>query len=310
MPPLKHLETETLKEAFDTGQGPGYVLDFSDRTFRAYISEEFGLDLEQPTYCVNGTSKGKRLLAFVTLEDGKTAAKVLQSLWDRRAAVLSMRSEDEKPGLQARYHGIVQRLQGHGPTNTSGNSPLPGSPERDARTEPGKAQAQQTASPPPAKEILKKSYMSLLTLPPQARGFAFEKFLGELFEAYGLAPRHSFRLTGEQIDGSMTFMHDFYLIEAKWQNEKTGVADLLTFSGKVAGKSTWCRGIFFSYAGFSEEGLEAYSRGRSTNIICIDGFDLHELLNRPLDLHELVSLKLRRAAETNRAFVGVAELFF
>ena len=308
MPPLKHLETETLKEAFDTGQGPGYVLDFSDRTFRAYLSEEFRLDLEQPRYCVNGTSKGKRLLAFLTLEDGKIAAKVLQSLWGRRAAILSMRSEDEKPDLQARYHGIVQRLQGVAPTITAGDRPLPGSPGRNAPTEAGKAQAQPAA--PPAKEMLKMSFTSLLNLPPQARGFAFEKFLGELFEAYGLAPRHSFRLTGEQIDGSMTFMHDFYLIEAKWQNERTGVADLLTFSGKVAGKSTWCRGIFFSYAGFSEEGLEAYSRGRSTNIICIDGFDLHELLNRPLDLHELISLKLRRAAETNRAFVGVADLFF
>lgn len=292
MPPLKHLETETLKEAFDTGQGAGYVLDFSDRTFRDYLNEEFRLDLELPKYCVTGRSKGKRLLAFLTLEDGKTAAKLLQSLWDRRAAILSMRSEDEKPELQARYNGIVQRFQGSPIANAAEYKPPPMPP-----------------ATPQAKDLLKASFTSLLNLAPQARGFAFEKFLAELFESYGLAPRHSFRLTGEQIDGSMTFAHDFYLIEAKWQNQKTGVADLLTFSGKVAGKSTWGRGVFFSYSGFSEDGLEAYAHGRPTNIICIDGFDLHQILNRPLDLRDVMSLKLRRAAETNRAFVGVTELF-
>ena len=141
------------------------------------------------------------------------------------------------------------------------------------------------------------------------RGFAFEKFLAKLFEVYGLAPRPSFRLTGEQIDGSMTFKDHVYLLEAKWQNGLTGVADLLTFAGKVAGKSTWSRGIFISYGGFSADGLEAFARGRATNIICMDGYDIHEIVNRPLDLGEVVGLKLRWAAETSRAFVGVSELF-
>ena len=33
-------------EAFNTGQGAGYVLDFSDRTFAAYFDEEFGIDID------------------------------------------------------------------------------------------------------------------------------------------------------------------------------------------------------------------------------------------------------------------------
>jgi hypothetical protein len=37
----------------------------------------------------------------------------------------------------------------------------------------------------------------------QRRGFEFERFLKDLFEAHNLAPRSSFRLLGEQIDGSL-----------------------------------------------------------------------------------------------------------
>ena len=39
---------------------------------------------------------------------------------------------------------------------------------------------------------------------PQKRGFEFERFLNAMFAAYGLSPRSSFRLVGEQIDGSFT----------------------------------------------------------------------------------------------------------
>ena len=320
MPPLQQAEAETLKEAFNTGGGAGYVLDFSDRTLREYLREEFRLDLEQPKYCVNGMSKGKRVLTFLSLEDGNAAARVLHSLWQRRRKIMAERGEADSPDLHNRYFAIVGRLQGyvHGAVAPR-SEPVSVNvsyrpPPREVRS-PAETVKPWIPEPPAApslssaKDRLKQSFMSLIPLQPQVRGFAFEKFLGELFEAYGLAPRPSFRLIGEQIDGSITFEKDFYLLEAKWQNGKTGVADLLTFHGKVAGKSTWSRGLFISYAGFSDEGLEAFARGRATNIICMDGYDLHEIITRPLDLRDVIGLKLRRAAETSRAFVGVSELF-
>ncbi|MEO7863120.1 MAG: hypothetical protein ABIU05_22330, partial [Nitrospirales bacterium] len=58
-------------------------------------------------------------------------------------------------------------------------------------------------------------------------GYAFEGFLSALFAAYGLAPRGSFRLQGEQIDGSFQIQRDTYLLEAKWQASLIGNADLL-----------------------------------------------------------------------------------
>ena len=155
---------------------------------------------------------------------------------------------------------------------------------------------------------LSQTLIGLYDHPPQRRGYEYERFLTELFDAYGLAPRSPFKLTGEQIDGSFKLHGDTYLVEARWQAGLTGQSDLLTFSGKVSGKATWSRGLFISNSGFSDDGLKAFSSGRRTNIICADGLDLHEIVHNRLSLIEILEEKLRRAAETNRAFVSVREL--
>jgi restriction endonuclease Mrr len=150
--------------------------------------------------------------------------------------------------------------------------------------------------------------VEITKLDPQARGLRFEGFLNELFAGFGLAPRGSFRLVGEQIDGSFKLHGQTYLVEAKWHGPQIGFADLMTFSGKVGGKASWSRGLFVSNSGFTAEGLEAFSRGRQTNLICADGLDLYEVLSRKVSLIAVLEAKERRAAETNRAFVAVRDL--
>jgi hypothetical protein len=82
----------------------------------------------------------------------------------------------------------------------------------------------------------------------------------------------------------------------------------MTFSGKVSGKAAWARGLFVSNSGFTTDGLEAFGRGRQTNLICMDGLDLYEVLARRVSLTGVLEAKARRAAETNRAYVPVREL--
>ena len=156
---------------------------------------------------------------------------------------------------------------------------------------------------------LQRRLIEVTGLPPQERGIKFETFLGELFEAYELAPRAAFRLVGEQIDGSFQFQGETYLLEARWQGVHTDQADLLVFSGKVAGKAKWSRGLFISMTGFTDEGLKAFSQGKPTNIVCMDGLDLYHVMQGKIDLRLVIERKARLAAETNRAFVAVRELF-
>jgi hypothetical protein len=169
-----------------------------------------------------------------------------------------------------------------------------------------------TEAPPPQTTALSEAkaqelsalLIEITKLDPQMRGLRFERFLNELFAGFGLAPGGAFRLVGEQIDGSFKLRG---LVEAKWHGPQIGFADLMTFSGKVAGKASWSRGLFVSNSGFTTDGLEAFSRGRQTNLICADGLDLYEVLSRKASLIDVLDEKARRAAETNRAFVPVRE---
>lgn len=150
--------------------------------------------------------------------------------------------------------------------------------------------------------------LEISKLDPQERGLRFEGFLNELFAAYELAPRNAFRLVGEQIDGSFRLDGHTYLVEAKWHGPQIGFADLMTFSGKVGGKASWSRGLFVSNSGFTGDGLEAFARGRQTNLICVDGLDLYEVLDCRTSLVDMLREKDRRAAETNKAYVPVRDL--
>jgi hypothetical protein len=80
-----------------------------------------------------------------------------------------------------------------------------------------------------------------------------------------------------------------------------------SFHGKVDQKATWTRGLFVSVAGFTEDGLHAFGRGKK--IICMDGYDLSEMLRRKLPLDTILELKVRRAAEIGAPFVRVRDLF-
>jgi hypothetical protein len=159
-------------------------------------------------------------------------------------------------------------------------------------------------------DTLLKEFVSLKDIvDAQKRGYAFEKFLNKLFEVFELNPRQSFRITGEQIDGSLELDNDYYLIEAKWQKNPVGSSELFAFGGKIEGKSKWTRGIIISYNGFSKEGIESFGRGRQTSLIAIDGTDLYTLLSKNISFVDGLRKKIRWAAETGEIAKNISQLF-
>jgi len=185
---------------------------------------------------------------------------------------------------------------------------LAGLPSRVKGDEEEQQPEKQRGPSPERLADLQQSLVGLEEVAPQKRGFAFERFLNELFGAFDLAPRGSFRLQGEQIDGSFELEGHTYLLEAKWQSQPVGQADLLVLRGKVEGKATWSRGLFISYSGFSQDGLAAFSRGRAPNLIAMDGQDLYFILEGAMTLPDALRLKTRRAAETGEIMVTVYQL--
>ncbi len=300
MATLTTTDKQTLEKLF--GMSGGYVLNFSDKTFAEFFRDDMNLDIYQPKYSYASGSKANRMRGFWLASDDALVAKSITQLLvyiDPQIAIERLKAEDYSNDLIERARAISDRL-----ASRSG--------EKSSHTQVDKAsQHVKPASFPNAESLkpLQEQLLKLNSLSPQERGYAFERFLSHVFELYQLAPRGSFRLRGEQIDGSFQLGHDVYLVEAKWHSQQTAQTDLLAFSGKVEGKAQWSRGVFISYSGFTRDGLEAFSRGRSTRIVCMDGFDLHCVLTHQLSLTEVIGSKVRRAAETNEAYVSIRELF-
>lgn len=77
-----------------------------------------------------------------------------------------------------------------------------------------------------ARDALQDRFLGLLDEGnAQKRGYLLETFLNDLLEFEDLDPRRSFRLTGEQIDGSFAWRSRTYLIEAKWVKEPVAGAE-------------------------------------------------------------------------------------
>lgn len=293
-------EKEILEELFQ--MRGGYVLNFSDRTFGEFFQNDMALNIFDSKYNYASGSKANRLRGFWQVADDSLVSLSINHLLtyiDTQVAIGRLQSEKFSDALIQRTRSIAVRLSGVSPGKTADSAHKSHQPERTRAAVVDAA----------AVGRLRDSLMGLHAMPPQQRGFAFERFLNDLFELFQLAPRRSFRLVGEQIDGSFQLGQDVYLVEAKWQNEPTGQSDLLSFSGKVEGKAQWSRGVFISYSGFSQVGLEAFARGKSTRIVCMDGFDLHCVLAHGLNLGEVIAAKVRRAGEANDAFVSVRDLF-
>jgi len=233
-----------------------------------------------------GTSKGKRLRCFLQATDMRTAIRTLRALCEYRDAVRPELSDSDK----ARLSKFIARLEGNQPSDTQTRPPQSKSAADNARI-----------------VQLSHDLIALTRLEPQPRGYAFEKFLKELFDTYGLEARDAFRIRGEQIDGSFQLTNETYLLEAKWQGAASGATDLRAFNGKVEAKAAWARGLFISQSGFTEDGLHAFGGGK--RVVCMDGLDLHDTLSRALSLKDVLTLKVRRAAETGTPFARVRDLF-
>ena len=285
---IRTIDMLAIDEVF--AMGGGYVLNFSNRTFSEFFAEELGVDIDQPRWSVNGGSKAKRLRTYLRQANRETALRTLQALWEyRQSSSLVVEHPPIGEGGRTTFFQIIERLGGAPPASMT--------PDTDRATQRPDADMA---------DDLAARLLTISGMDPQRRGYEFEKFLKDLFDAFGLAARASFRLRGEQIDGSFSLGQETYLLEAKWTNSQVDAATLRSFNAKVEDKARWSRGLMVSQSGFTTQGLEAFGRGKS--VVCMNGLDLHETLTRSLDLSTVIAAKVRRAAETGMPFVPVRDL--
>ena len=185
---IRALDMRLIDDLF--GMGGGYVLDFSDRTFAEFFSDELDIDIDHPKFSAEGMSKAKRLRCFLRTSDSSTRVRVLKALWDYRCAQQRRkRIEEQIPDAQSEFDRLIARLSR--------------SPSTTATVTYTHKSIMQVVDPHVLTD-LKSRLIEITCLAPQPRGYEFERFLKALFDASGLGARAAFRLIGEQIDGAFS----------------------------------------------------------------------------------------------------------
>jgi hypothetical protein len=142
----------------------------------------------------------------------------------------------------------------------------------------------------------------------QTRGYLLETFLADLFEHEKLEPRGSFKLVGEQIDGSFQWRTRTSLLEAKWVKQPVAGADFGAFNYKIEGKSADTRGLFISINGYSMEAITGMNAKGALKFVCIDGAHIMRALVTETGLPAILERVWRHADETGEAYLPVTKL--
>lgn len=81
MAELSRVERMKLEKMFD--MYGGYVMDFSNQSFREFIYEETRIEIYDDKYCTYGHSKAKRLRSFWDIESNYRVGKVTKAMLDK-----------------------------------------------------------------------------------------------------------------------------------------------------------------------------------------------------------------------------------
>lgn len=107
---LKRSDMRIFEDAFDMHSG--YVLNFSDRTFAEFFEDEFGIDIYQKKYEFNGSSKAKRLRAFLAVEDPFTVSRVARALWERREQLPQyQKPTPQNEATKSAFFTLLERIE-------------------------------------------------------------------------------------------------------------------------------------------------------------------------------------------------------
>lgn len=264
----------------------GYVLNFSNAAFQRFVHDSIEIDIYKK---YGGLSKAKILRAIIDEYDNVLVGKLFLQLLEYKK--LHMEISNDERELFFKCIEISNRLMGKSTLPKEKTAPIIEKQKFDF-------------------EESQKSYMKIVTNKnPQERGYEFEKYLYNLFEQNNLEPRGSFKILGEQIDGSFCLDNEVYLLEAKWQLSPTNKADLVVFNEKVSSKSAFTRGYFISHSGYSPQAVETFNSGRKVHIVLMDGTELAIMLERKIDFKIVLEKKIRCLAEEGNCYKQISELF-
>ena len=102
-------EQAFIEEVLD--MSGGYVLDFTDSSFGVFFKRH-GIDIHGSQYQTQGTSKAKKLRAFMERKSDPLVGQILEEMLDHYEALCELGRCESAPGSLRRSRAVASRLSG------------------------------------------------------------------------------------------------------------------------------------------------------------------------------------------------------
>jgi len=282
---LSFSDKQLIESVF--GMSSGYVINFSNREFEEFMNDvvQYNVYAKYP-----GLSKAKMFREFLKNESdvyvGKALVMLINYMTDN-----SLVTDDKKEKADKLYE-LGKKFLGK-----SKSQPIPKQESSNSRSE------------------LTINYDSFNTslfdlekiLNPQAKGYAFEKYLNGLFNEFGLDPHASYRTEYDQIDGSFVLDGNTILIEAKYRANAIPKDDLILFSKKIELKSHFARGLFITYSLVDDKAVD-YFTDRGSRFIVLTVEELFMMCQNRITLQNVLQNKFRLLDERGLIYKHIMSL--
>lgn len=267
---LSFSEKQLIESVFD--MGGGYVLNFTNRLFGEFMQDVVQYDIYQK---YPNMSKAKIVRAYMQDETDQYVGKLIIMLLNyMKDTGLVTSNNIEKV---ERLSELGQKLLGKRNTQKSQTTTTAVHQEKQAVNY----------------ETLNTSLLEIDKIQnKQTRGYAFEKYLNALFNAFDLEPHASYKTDNDQIDGSFLLNGNTVLIEAKYRTNAIPKNDLILFSNKVQNKSHYAKGLFITYSEVEQKAIEYYN-DKGARIVVLTVQELFMMCQNKYSLVRLLQEKFR-----------------
>ena len=285
MAKLSFSEKQLIESVF--GMSSGYVLNFRNREFEEFMSDvvEYNIYSKYP-----GLSKAKMFREFLKDESeayvGKAIILLINHMNDNDLIPIEDKDKAVKLyELGKRFLGKTDKI----PTDNKQKQSVKQSSKIDY-------------------DRFNNSLLDLEKAPnAQLRGYAFEKYLNELFNAFGLDPHASYKTVYDQIDGSFILNGNTILIEAKYKKNLIPKDDLILFTNKIEQKSHYARGLFITYTLVDNQAIK-YFTDRSSRFVVLTVEELYIMCQNKNSLINILMDKFRHLDERGIIYKHIMSL--
>lgn len=128
------------------------------------------------------------------------------------------------------------------------------------------------------------------------RGYQLEILLKDTMQFYDINVTDSFKRNkgAEQIDGAFELNNWHYIVECRWREKLTDIAQLDALNGKVERSGYQTMGLLFSVNGWSDHVVPTIKQNPNKRIFFMDGSDFQKVLSSEIHLVELLREKITK----------------